>query len=364
LKEHACFSEIVILDMIVEQTQNNVWIPMSIWDLDQCTHLNIKYEPEIDSRHPGFTDQAYRNRRQEIADVALTYRHGQIIPKIEYNSEELRTWNIIYNKLLELYPKLACRQHIRALKLLEKQCGYSADKIPQLEDVSNFLKKKTGFQLRPVAGLLSARDFLASLAFRVFQCTQYVRHSSTPLHTPEPDCVHELLGHVPLLSDPEFAEFSQQIGLASLGASDEDIVKFSTLYWFTVEFGLCKEEGEIKAYGAGLLSAFGELQHAMSDKPELRPFDPEKTAVQKYQDEDYQPIYFVAESFENAKQKLKEFASKIKRPHELEYDPYTQSLRVMDNKQLIKELSHNLHQDINMMVHVLKNVQVVGTVQS
>jgi phenylalanine-4-hydroxylase len=307
------------------------WFPRRINELDRFANQILSYGSELDSDHPGFTDPVYRARRKEFADIAFNYRYGQQIPKPNYTVEETKTWGTIYRELTRLYPTHACKEFNHILPLLQDNCNYREDCIPQLQDVSDFLKDCTGFTLRPVAGLLSSRDFLAGLAFRVFHSTQYIRHPSRPLYTPEPDICHELLGHVPLFADPTFAQFSQEIGLASLGAPDDYISQLATCYWFTVEYGMCKQNGELKAYGAGLLSSFGELEYCLTDKPQVLPFDPAKTAAQMYPITEYQPLYFYSDSFEDAKEKMRTFAATIPRKFGVRYNPYTLSVECLDN---------------------------------
>lgn len=159
-----------------------------------------------------------------------------------------------------------------------------------------------------------------------------------PLYTPEPDVVHELMGHAPLLANEDFAELSQTYGLASLGASDQDIERLATCYWFTIEFGLYRQEssGELKAYGAGLLSSFGEMEYACAKRPpgdeasgpEYLPWDPLVAAETAYPITTYQPTYFVADSLKSATDKLKHFSEDhILRPFYMSYVPYTQSIQ-------------------------------------
>ncbi|XP_025835803.1 tyrosine 3-monooxygenase-like, partial [Agrilus planipennis] len=111
---------------------------------------------------------------------------GDPIPHVNYTETENKTWKSVFNTVLELMPKHACIEYRRVFKLLQEEDIFVPDRIPQLEEMSQFLQRQTGFTLRPAAGLLTARDFLASLAFRIFQSTQYVRHVNSPFHTPEP----------------------------------------------------------------------------------------------------------------------------------------------------------------------------------
>ncbi|XP_074681997.1 tryptophan 5-hydroxylase 2 [Strix aluco] len=361
------------------------WFPRKISELDKCSQRVLMYGSELDADHPGFKDNVYRQRRKYFVDVAMSYKYGQPIPRVEYTAEEIKTWGVVFRELSKLYPTHACREYLKNFPLLTKYCGYREDNVPQLEDVSIFLKERSGFTVRPVAGYLSPRDFLAGLAYRVFHCTQYIRHGSDPLYTPEPsifmllsledsndqvlplnlkmmgkswnrDTCHELLGHVPLLADPKFAQFSQEIGLASLGASDEDVQKLATCYFFTIEFGLCKQEGQLRAYGAGLLSSIGELKHALSDKANVKTFDPKTTCLQECLITTFQEAYFVSESFEEAKEKMRDFAKSINRPFSVYFNPYTQSIEILKDTRSIENVVQDLRSDLNTVCDALSKM--------
>eukprot|EP00939_MAST-03C_sp_MAST-3C-sp1_P003251 g3251.t1 len=352
-------------DLRIREPRECDWFPMNIRDLDLTRETLDGGTDLINEDHPGFKDEAYRKRREEIVSIAQTYRHGIEIPRVDYTEDETRTWGVVYDKIMSSAEHYACREFLDAMPQMEKHCGYARDNIPQLVDISNFLQQKTGFTLRPVQGLLSARDFLNALAFRVFFSTQYIRHHGNPLYTPEPDICHELMGHVPMFANRSFADFSHQIGLASLAASDDDIDRLASIYWFSVEFGLTMESSlmpgsdgddlgdddahqNIKAYGAGLLSSFGEIEWSCADVPSLecresggmmvdyadlkkpthKPFDASAMAKQPFPITTYQPVYFVADSLEDVKRKTSQFCDSIQRPFFPQYDALTQSVKV------------------------------------
>lgn len=134
------------------------------------------------------------------------------------------------------------------------------------------------------------------------------------------------------------------------------------VYWFTVEFGLCKEAGctDVKAYGAGLLSSYGELLHALSDKPELRPFEPASTAVQPYQDQEYQPIYYVADSFEDAKEKFRRWVSTMSRPFEVRFNPHTERVEILDSVDKLETLVSQMNTELLHLTNAIGKLKHPG----
>lgn len=181
-------------DMLVLDERQVPWFPRHISELDALASRCLDAGTDLEADHPGFSDQVYRKRRGELASIAERFTFSEPIPRIKYTPEEVATWGAVYSKLQALHADYACTEYLESLALLEKHCGYSKDNIPQAQDISDFLMARTGFRLRPVTGLLSSRDFLNGLAFRSFFSTQYIRHHSKPLYTPEPDICHELLG--------------------------------------------------------------------------------------------------------------------------------------------------------------------------
>jgi phenylalanine-4-hydroxylase len=257
---------------------------------------------QLDSDHPGFLDAEYRARRNRIAQLASEYRPGAAIPDAPYTPEEHEVWRLVREGLERPHRRHACAEYLECVRKLD----LPRERIPQLRELSERVQSVSGFRLEPVAGLVEPRVFLESLAGGVFLSTQYIRHHSTPFYTPEPDVVHELLGHAVTLASERLAELNRLVGEAvKRTASPEALDRLSRVYWFTIEFGVVREAGQIKAYGTGLLSSAGELE-AMWEA-ELRPLDLEAASRQEYDPTRYQPVLFCADSFGAMYGALREF---------------------------------------------------------
>src|SRR5262249_30879954 len=194
-----------------------------------------------------------------------------------YTPQETAIWRRVYDQLEATQRRRACSLYLES----KRELGISRDQIPQLHDLEKQLKA-INFHLAPIEGLVETRAFLSWLGKRTMLCTQYLRHRSRPDYTPEPDIVHEIIGHIPSFTNPDFADYSQSIGKGAVVASDKQLEQLGRLYWFTVEFGLVEEGREIKAFGAGLLSSYSELEHAFGAAVERRKFALEKVIHTSY----------------------------------------------------------------------------------
>jgi phenylalanine-4-hydroxylase len=257
---------------------------------------------ELAASHPGFADPVYRARRNAIAGLAVGHRPGSPIPVAEYSEQEHEVWAVVTRELAGKHAGYATAEYLEGAAAL----GLPRERIPQLEEVSELLQPLTGFRYLPAAGLVPLRDFYGVLADGYFHSTQYIRHHSVPFYTPEPDVIHEVLGHANALAHPRFAALYRLAGQAARRVEGEGALEFvSKVFWFTMEFGVMREAGELKAYGAGILSSYGEIEEFRG--MDIRPLELSAMGTTHYDITKYQDVLFRAESFQHLEDVVGEF---------------------------------------------------------
>lgn len=260
-------------------------------------HEDGTVQVHLADTHPGKDDPEYLRRRGEIAGAALAWDRvgGEPVPTIEYTDVEHGVWRRVCAELAPKHERYAHPEYLAAKEAL----GLPADHVPQLAEVTQRLEPLTGWRYVCAPGLVPLRAFYGDLGQRVFSSTQYLRHASEPLYTPEPDIVHEVLGHANQLASPRFAAITQAAGAALTRTETDDAAKLvADVFWFSMEFGVMHDrapsgERELKAYGAGILSSFGEMDEFRD--MEVRDLDLADMGTLAYDITQYQPVLFAAQ---------------------------------------------------------------------
>lgn len=251
---------------------------------------------ELEPGHPGLGDSAYVQRRKELFALCRRHRLESLGPPLlEYTAEETRIWREVTPKLDELHRQHACSIYLEAKDTL----GISTTEVPQLRLLSDRLERETQMHLVPAEGPLAYRTFYSYIAKRGFPVTQFIRHGSHPEFTPEPDMIHDCLGHVPALMNHDYAEVLTLIGRAAFTTPDPlKVLALKRFSWYSIEFGLIEEAGGVKVFGAGILSSTGEIPFSLFSKEvRRRPFVTDEVIETDYDPSRMQDHLFIIPSF-------------------------------------------------------------------
>jgi phenylalanine-4-hydroxylase len=213
-----------------------------------------------------------------------------------YTTEQHAVWQELVGRRMPQLREHACAEYLDGFQ----QIGLREDHLPHLAAVSARLKPRTGWSSTPVSGFLPADAFFEMLAARMFPTTTWLRSRESMDYTPEPDIFHDVFGHVPMHAHPVFADFLEHYGklCASVIDRPEALERLGRLFWFTVEFGLIRQGGEIRVYGSGLISSHAECTRVLNGGCEVRDFDLDAVMAQQMNTSEMQPILYAVESFE------------------------------------------------------------------
>jgi phenylalanine-4-hydroxylase len=244
----------------------------------------------------------------EAVEIELAKSHGQLFisqPYDHYSQENHEAWRRLYARMLPRWKRYANQHFMKGMQSL----SLDPERVPRLEDVNRFLCPLTGFRAKAVSGYVPAFTFFDCLANREFPTTVTIRRSDQLDYLPEPDIFHDIAGHVPMHTDTHFAETLVRFGECARKAVKLDapvdqltsiIRAMARFFWFTIEFGLMRAGQDLKVYGSGLLSSFGEIEHAI-ESPQVQryPLQLEWVINQSFEIDHYQPLLFIVDSFEH-----------------------------------------------------------------
>lgn len=230
----------------------------------------------------------------QTPDLAFTHSFTTTQEWSAYSSEDHDVWEILYRRRMEQLSTIGARAYLRGARAID----LSPTHVPELRSVNARLAARTGWTAMPVSGFVPAHDFFRCLACRHFPTTVIVRPMEQLDYLPEPDIFHDVFGHVPLHADPDFGDFLQRFGaVASMASTPRHVAQMARLFWFTVEFGLIQEEGEVRIYGSGLISSEGDAANALSARCTRRDFALDDVVEQDFEIDRLQDVLFVADSF-------------------------------------------------------------------